>query len=180
MATKAAAKRTPAKKTVARVARPTTALSKPARSTVGQRIIEGLEQAVVWTQRRTEGAQVTVVHVPQTDVREVRQQMGLSQSQFAAKFGFPLATSRAGNRAAPGPTHPRACCWPSSRGISRQSRMSSARRAEAKADDGGSQADPIPRMVRADSPAFAIDRRSTSDAARTTLGTGDSASDPST
>jgi putative transcriptional regulator len=85
MATKVTAKRTPAKKTIA-------AQRKPARSSVGQRIIEGLEQAVAWTQGRTEGAQVTVVHVPQTDVREVRQQMGLSQSQFAAKFGFPLAT----------------------------------------------------------------------------------------
>ena len=92
MATKATAKRIPAKKAVARATQPASGRRKPARSTVGQRIVEGLEQAVAWTQGRTAGAQVTVIHVPQTDVREVRQQMGLSQSQFAAKFGFPLAT----------------------------------------------------------------------------------------
>ena len=62
------------------------------RPTVGARIIEGLEQAVAWTQGQTAGAQVTVVQVPRADVREIRRCMGLSQSQFAAKFGFPLAT----------------------------------------------------------------------------------------
>ncbi len=92
MATKVAAKRVPAKKAVARMTRPAAARNKTRRPTVGQRIVEGLEQAVGWTQGRKEGAQVTVVHVPQTDVREVRKRMGLSQSQFAAKFGFPLAT----------------------------------------------------------------------------------------
>ena len=62
------------------------------RRSVGARIIEGLEQAVAWTQGQTTGAQVTVVQVPRTEVRELRRGMGLSQSQFAAKFGFPLAT----------------------------------------------------------------------------------------
>ena len=62
------------------------------RPTVGARIIAGLEQAVAWTQGQATGAQVTVVQVPRTDVREIRRGMGSSQSQFAAKFGFPLAT----------------------------------------------------------------------------------------
>lgn len=62
------------------------------RASVGARIIEGLEQALEWSQGNTEGAQATVVHVPTTDVRSIRRGMGLSQSQFAVKFGFPLAT----------------------------------------------------------------------------------------
>jgi len=37
---------------------------------------------------------VTLVHVPEVDVRGVRQGMGLSQAQFATKFGFPPATLR--------------------------------------------------------------------------------------
>ena len=35
-----------------------------------------------------------MVYVPEVDVREVRTKMGLSQAQFAAKFGFPPATLR--------------------------------------------------------------------------------------
>src|ERR1700730_13621951 len=62
--------------------------------TVGKRIIEGLEQAVAWTRGDNHRARVTLVHVPDVDVREVRQKMGLSQSQFATKFGFPPATLR--------------------------------------------------------------------------------------
>jgi putative transcriptional regulator len=80
MATKAASRKTVATKGTTR------------RSTVGARIIEGLEQAVAWSKGQTAGARVTVVQVPHADVRRIRRGMGLSQSQFAAKFGFPLAT----------------------------------------------------------------------------------------
>jgi hypothetical protein len=42
-----------------------TSAKKPAcRPTVGVRVIEGLEQAVAWTQGRTTGAKVTVLQVP--------------------------------------------------------------------------------------------------------------------
>ena len=37
---------------------------------------------------------MTLVHVPEIDVRHVRMKMGLSQAQFAIKFGFPPATLR--------------------------------------------------------------------------------------
>ncbi|MBZ5608039.1 MAG: type II toxin-antitoxin system MqsA family antitoxin [Acidobacteriia bacterium] len=66
--------------------------AKPA--TVGSRIIEGLEQAVAWTKGQNTRVRVTVVHVPEIDVRKVRRKMGLSQAQFANKFGFPPATLR--------------------------------------------------------------------------------------
>jgi len=64
------------------------------RSTVGERIIEGLEQAIAWTRGENDNVRVTLVRVPKVDVREVRRKMGLSQAQFAMKFGFPPATLR--------------------------------------------------------------------------------------
>ena len=64
------------------------------RSTVGARIIEGLEQAIAWTKGEKGRARVTLVDVPEVDVRGVRRRMGLSQAQFATKFGFPPATLR--------------------------------------------------------------------------------------
>jgi putative transcriptional regulator len=64
------------------------------RPTVGARIIEGLEQAIAWTHGENDNVRVTLVHVPEVDVRKVRTKMGLSQAQFATKFGFPPATLR--------------------------------------------------------------------------------------
>jgi putative transcriptional regulator len=61
---------------------------------VGARIIEGLEEAIAWTRGENNDARVSLVHVPQVDVREVRAKMGLSQAQFATRFGFPPATLR--------------------------------------------------------------------------------------
>lgn len=64
------------------------------RPTVGKRIIEGLEQAIAWTRGNNDRVRVTLVEVPEVDVREVRTSMGLSQAQFATKFGLPPATLR--------------------------------------------------------------------------------------
>ena len=64
------------------------------RPTVGERIIEGLEQAVAWTRGENDRVRVTLVQVPDVNVRDVRRRMGLSQAQFATKFGFPPATLR--------------------------------------------------------------------------------------
>ena len=62
--------------------------------TVGASIIEGLKQAIAWTRGENDNVRVTLVHVPGVDVRKVRTKMGLSQAQFATKFGFPPATLR--------------------------------------------------------------------------------------
>ena len=62
--------------------------------TVGESIIKGLDQAIAWTRSENDDVRVTLVHVPEVDVREVRTKMGLSQAQFATKFGFPPATLR--------------------------------------------------------------------------------------
>ena len=61
---------------------------------VGQRIIEGLEEAIAWSRGESGKVRVTLLTVPEIDVRKVRRQMGLSQTQFATKFGFPPATLR--------------------------------------------------------------------------------------
>ena len=85
MNTKTKTKR-PAKKRAGRVPKK--------QSTVGASIIKGLEEAIAWTRGENENVRVTLVHVPNVDVREVRTKMGLSQAQFATKFGFPPATLR--------------------------------------------------------------------------------------
>ena len=64
------------------------------RSAVGASIIKGLEEAIAWSRGENTNVHVTLVHVPNVDVREVRTKMGLSQAQFATKFGFPPATLR--------------------------------------------------------------------------------------
>jgi putative transcriptional regulator len=64
------------------------------KQTVGARIIEGLGQAIAWTRGENKNVGVTLVHVPEVDVRKVRTKLGLSQAQFATKFGFPPATLR--------------------------------------------------------------------------------------
>lgn len=61
---------------------------------VGARIIEGLEEAIAWSTGEDVAVRVTRVQIPDVDVAEVRHRMGLSQSQFAMKFGFPPATLR--------------------------------------------------------------------------------------
>jgi putative transcriptional regulator len=62
--------------------------------TVGGGIIQGLKQAIAWTRGDNDDVRVTLVHVPEVDVRKVRTKMGLSQARFANKFGFPPATLR--------------------------------------------------------------------------------------
>jgi len=62
--------------------------------TVGERIIEGLEEALAWSKGEDLPVRVTHVQVPDVDILKVRRGMGLSQTQFALKFGFPPATLR--------------------------------------------------------------------------------------
>jgi putative transcriptional regulator len=59
---------------------------------VGQEIITSLKEAIAWAGGADIPVRVTTVEVPKTDVRAVRRKLRLSQSQFAAKFGFQPAT----------------------------------------------------------------------------------------
>ena len=56
---------------------------------VGARIVEGLEQAIAWTRGENDDARVTLVQVPEVDVREVRTSMGLSQAPVCDQIRFP-------------------------------------------------------------------------------------------
>ncbi len=79
-----------------KISKPTVKKATRARKsqTVGESIIQGLKEAIAWTKGENDNVRVTLVRVPEVDVRKVRLKMGLSQAQFAAKFGFPPATLR--------------------------------------------------------------------------------------
>lgn len=62
--------------------------------TAGQEIIASLREAVRWAKGEKVSVRITRVSVPSVDVREVRQRLKLSQSQFAARFGFAPASVR--------------------------------------------------------------------------------------
>jgi putative transcriptional regulator len=93
------------KKTAAR------ASNKKKGPTVGARIIEGLEEAIAWSRGENVPIRVTPVQIPDVDVSEVRHRMGLSQSQFAAKFGFPPQRFETGSRGEPALMRRRVCSW---------------------------------------------------------------------
>jgi putative transcriptional regulator len=59
------------------------------------KIISGLKDAVRYARGDHERGKAYRVDVPRAvDVRAIREKLGLSQAEFAAKFGFPLATLR--------------------------------------------------------------------------------------
>jgi len=61
----------------------------------GGRLIRSVKQAIAWANGEDVPVRVTMVSVertPMVDVRSIRQKLGLSQSQFAARFGFTSAT----------------------------------------------------------------------------------------
>jgi putative transcriptional regulator len=64
------------------------------KATLGARILEGLDQAIAWSDGKKIGARVTPGVAPKVDVKELRQKMGLSQAQFATRFGLPPGTLR--------------------------------------------------------------------------------------
>lgn len=63
-----------------------------AKRSVGQEVITSLKEAIAWAGGADVPVKVTTVRVPTIDVRAVRHSLGLSQSEFAARFGFQAAT----------------------------------------------------------------------------------------
>ncbi|MGO9637143.1 MAG: helix-turn-helix domain-containing protein [Terracidiphilus sp.] len=70
-------------------------------------ILRGLEQALAFVEG-TAKKDTYVVHIPpEIDVRAIRGRLGLSQQEFAARFGFSINTLRhweQGRRVPEGPT----------------------------------------------------------------------------
>jgi putative transcriptional regulator len=64
------------------------------KGSVGQEIITSLKEAIAWAGGENIPVRVTPVEVPTADVRAVRRKLRLSQSEFAARFGFQPATLR--------------------------------------------------------------------------------------
>jgi putative transcriptional regulator len=63
-------------------------------SAIGQSILRGLREAIAWNEGKNQSVRTTQVQIPIIDVKEVRTRMGLSQAQFATRFGLPPATLR--------------------------------------------------------------------------------------
>src|SRR5579859_3413817 len=63
-----------------------------AKRTVGQEVIASLKEAIAWADGEDIPVRVNRVAVPTVDIRTVRRRLGLSQSEFAAKFGLQPAT----------------------------------------------------------------------------------------
>src|ERR1035437_128826 len=63
---------------------------RPEESSFGDKLLRSAQQARDWAQGKPGRVRVTYVPAPQVDVRKLRARMKLSQTQFAAKFGFSL------------------------------------------------------------------------------------------
>lgn len=56
---------------------------------VGKMIIEGLEDALAHAKGEAVNVRETLVHVPtDVDVQAIRQSLGLTQAEFAIRYGF--------------------------------------------------------------------------------------------
>lgn len=79
----------------------------PGHTAAGQRLIASAREALAFAKGEpAPGVRVTMVHVHRTpviDVQTLRKRLGLSQLQFAARFGFTPATVRNWEQ---GRTHP--------------------------------------------------------------------------
>ena len=61
----------------------------------GRRLVRSVKQAIAWASGEDVPVRVTMVSIerrPLVDVRALRQKLDLSQSEFAARFGFAPAT----------------------------------------------------------------------------------------
>jgi putative transcriptional regulator len=68
--------------------------TKRRKPSAGSRIVASLREAVDWAEGKDVAVRITTVEVPAIDVRAMRRRLGLSQTEFAAKFGFQPATLR--------------------------------------------------------------------------------------
>jgi putative transcriptional regulator len=73
-----------------------------------QKVIAGLREAISFAKGDGSRARVTQYRIPESiDVKKLRERLGMSQPEFALKFGFSLATVRQweqGRRSPEGPS----------------------------------------------------------------------------
>jgi putative transcriptional regulator len=76
------------KRTYATPSKPSKKASKPKTTPLGESIVRGLEEAAAWARGETQ-LRTRVIYVPDdVDVHAIREKSGLSQSQFAERYGF--------------------------------------------------------------------------------------------
>jgi len=63
-------------------------------SELGERIIQGLEEAVSHAKGECSGVVEHVIEVPVLDVQAIRTELEMTQEQFAMAFGFSVGTLR--------------------------------------------------------------------------------------
>ncbi|MBA2664104.1 MAG: helix-turn-helix domain-containing protein [Bradymonadaceae bacterium] len=63
---------------------------------IGQEILEGLKEAVEFMEGKATNVRVSHVHVPEEDldVKVLREELGLSQREFADAYGFSVHAVR--------------------------------------------------------------------------------------
>lgn len=65
------------------------------KQTVAEGILQGAREALAVAEGKAAPARVYEVHVPaEIDVRRIRIKLGMTQAEFALRFGFPVATVR--------------------------------------------------------------------------------------
>jgi putative transcriptional regulator len=73
-------------------------------SKAGKEIVAGLEEALRFARGEETGARVTVIEIP--DVPAIRAKLGLTQDEFARRFGVSLGTLRNWEQGARAPEGP--------------------------------------------------------------------------
>jgi putative transcriptional regulator len=76
-------------------------------SKAGKKIIAGLRDALAHAKGVRSGVKEHTIRVPVINVKELRNELGMSQPEFALRFGFPLGTLRGweqGRRVPDGPS----------------------------------------------------------------------------
>ena len=61
---------------------------------LGLSILQGIKEARAYARGEANEVRASTFHIPRTDVRKVRLRVGLSQADFARKFGFSIGTLR--------------------------------------------------------------------------------------
>jgi putative transcriptional regulator len=76
-------------------------------SKIGESIVRGLEQAIAFAEGTADMSLYRVHIPPEIDVKAIRGRLGLTQQEFAVRFGFSVNTLRhweQGRRVPEGPT----------------------------------------------------------------------------
>ena len=83
---------------------------KETKNSLGKRLLTAAREARAIARGEADGKTYRI-HVPaDVDVRKIRRTLGLTQEEFATRFGLPLGTIRDWNNAGASPTARHACC----------------------------------------------------------------------